>query len=243
MRKVPAIILFCVISTGALCAQTDPIRSRPKTTFDWSGFYLGAQGSFVSTDFTINNVASPAHFFNDPGDPIKISRSGFLPGAFAGLQRQFGEWVVGLEAGTAFGSHQGHLRALGPNALTNYYSSVSELANLSGRVGYSFDRVLVFGKAGISGSKLKTSADEYPDYDHFGGSSARHVGFHVGLGTEFAFTDNLIAGIDYTHHAFGSKNHYGFDNSGDVYGLYNVSMKSNVNSVNFRVYYKFDGLK
>ncbi|TIS12923.1 MAG: porin family protein, partial [Mesorhizobium sp.] len=72
-----------------------------------------------------------------------------------------------------------------------------------GRLGYAFDRFLVYGDAGVAFTKYKIAETE-PFPDSFGGGS--RVGWTAGLGAEYALTDHWTAGAEWNYYDFGTRN-------------------------------------
>ena len=56
---------------------------------------------------------------------------------------------------------------------------------------------------------MATGADEVPAFNHFGSSSERHNGWTIGAGLEYAFTREVIFGVEYNYIDLESKRHVG----------------------------------
>ena len=129
---------------------------------------------------------------------INGNRDGFIGGGQVGYNYQFGQFVIGLEADgqyVDFGRRRNNLitpanytiapgGTLGlafsfPPANIQFSGnrSMDFLGTVRGRVGYAFDRVLVYGTGGLA----------YNEDD---------LGFAAGGGVEYAFTPNLSAKVE-----------------------------------------------
>jgi outer membrane immunogenic protein len=95
----------------------------------------------------------------------------------------------------------------------NWYST------FRGRAGVAFDRLLVFGTAGIvwgdhrasTGVTFATGGGPAFVYDgaaHFGSRSGNLTGTVVGGGVEYAFWNNLSVKAEYLFLSFQGANHY-----------------------------------
>ncbi len=93
------------------------------------------------------------------------------------------------------------------------------LATVTGRVGYAFDRWLVYGKGGAAwarnrytirnlvdwgtpGNFCATGAVGFADCNPTG--AATTAGWTAGFGVSYALSGNWSAGIEYDHYGFGS---------------------------------------
>src|SRR5215469_9737037 len=98
---------------GAVCAADMPLKAPlpPPAVWDWSGFYVGAGGSFNWTHFdqSLQGVSGLISFFDGPvlvgagqeGGPFfdfDRNKSGFAPDVQLGYMHQFaGGWLGGLK--------------------------------------------------------------------------------------------------------------------------------------------------
>ncbi len=76
-------------------------------------------------------------------------------------------------------------------------------AALRGRVGYAFDRTLIYAAGGVAFTNLKTS--EYVLGVPRGDVSGTKTGWTIGVGIEHTFTERLLARIEYRYADFGTK--------------------------------------
>jgi outer membrane immunogenic protein len=167
-----------------------PIQPAPPTyipaIFSWTGYYFGVEagGGFGNADWTD---------LLQPTVTATVNPSGFLVGAFSGLNYQVGSFVVGLDVdfdGTWLNGST--MDAVGGLLQTKVFWT----STASGRVGVAFDRLLLYFKAG--------GAFAY-DRDFFNvglaqsiGSTYR-IGWNVGGGLDYAFSDNWIARLEYDY--------------------------------------------
>ena len=85
------------------------------------------------------------------------------------------------------------------------------LASLRGRVGYAFDRTLIFATGGIAFTQFSAEADLCNGASLNADQSL--TGWTVGAGAEYAFTDNWIGRLEYRYYDFGDD---ALDGFGDV---------------------------
>lgn len=190
MYKIIALASALVLSSSALAMAADLIEQNAASpvafetpAFTWTGAYVGISGGAGWLD----GSATKFRRFHDEQD---FDGSAF--GAFAGYNWQFSNGiVVGVEGDIEYNSNDDEFfgyRKFG----TDWAGSVR------GRVGYAFDRLLVFGTAGWAMAKGHI---EYPCVDE----SETFSGWTAGAGVDYAVTDKIFVRGEYRFSDFGSK--------------------------------------
>jgi opacity protein-like surface antigen len=193
--------------------------------YDWTGFYLGA---FAGAGVGNADWGFQPGFFPAGGTGANSRPAGVLVGGAAGYNKQYGQWVVGLEGDIAATNAKGgagcatnEFNALFPIG-QNCNADVKWVATGTAKLGYAWDRVMVYGKAG--GAWADTKLDAACNSDPFlfvnlncfasGGPNlfAQHsiatfgqFGWVVGAGFELALTPSWSAKAEYNYINFGSK--------------------------------------
>jgi outer membrane immunogenic protein len=160
------------------------------TGYDWTGFYVGAHGGygFGKTEDSL--------FENDT--------EGFIAGGQVGYNHQFGNWVAGLEADASYSDLNNDDDNAGFDAELNY------LATVRGRVGFAFDKALVYGTGGVAFGEV--------DYDNGVDSDKKtQVGYAVGAGLEYGLTQNLSVKGEYLYVDLGDEDFGGENVSFDAH--------------------------
>jgi outer membrane immunogenic protein len=195
---IGGVTLAFLPSLSARAADMTPIAQRATSgyipaQFYWSGFYLGAAlGDAWGTSTFTDLIAVPPQI----GTP---SLNGILFGGLVGLNYQFGSWVIGIEGDVMGTWANGSVNdAAGNNLQTKVFST----ASLTGRLGFAFDRLLIYGKGG-------GALDYDRDFITVGGvetiGTTNHLGWTVGGGLDYAFTEHWIARFEYDYFKFSSK--------------------------------------
>ena len=148
------------------------------TTYDWTGFYVGINGGY-----------GWGRFPNSGGAALG-SAGGGLVGGTVGYNWQWDQFVAGLEADLDWADVGDNDPATGTRGRLNY------LGTVRGRLGYAFDRVLLYGTGGLAYGGVKLSSP-------FGSHDETQVGWTVGGGVEFAVWRNLSAKIEYRYTDLG----------------------------------------
>ena len=144
----------------------------------WSGAYVGAYGGYnwMNADLSPGNV-NGIHGLNG--------------GAFLGYNYQLdNNFVVGLEG---MGGISGAEASDGGTTIEQEWD-----ASLRARMGYAFENSMVYGLAGIAGTRA-TAADATQN------DSQTHLGWTVGAGLETFITENITARVEYDFANYGSQ--------------------------------------
>ena len=235
MKKflLAATALSALLAGPAMAADL-PVRYSPPPApvvvsyYSWTGCYIGGNvgGMWVKKDWSdpVTGLSYGGHNAN-----------GWLGGVQAGCNYQVGGWVFGLQGDYDWSSASGsNVNALFP-AVTDS-SSVRSLASVTGRVGYAWDRFLGYVKGG--------GAWERDNYTITGitpggvisvSTSDTRSGWTVGIGGEYAFTNNLSGFIEYDWYGFGTRTAT-FVGPG---GLIPIDIKENKSVLKVGLNYKF----
>jgi outer membrane immunogenic protein len=198
--------LTAVASAADLPRRAAPPVFVPVPVFTWTGFYAGINAGYafdagkegpnsfpVASRFTAAGTPQVATFSKD-------SQDGFSGGAQIGYNYQFTPGsgvVVGIEADAQyvdFGRERNRFSATGPLAAQQVFnpagvSGLDYFGTVRGRLGYAFDRTLVYGTGGFAyGSG---SADR--SFGGYAGNDSFRTGYAVGGGIEYALpTDSFL---------------------------------------------------
>jgi outer membrane immunogenic protein len=147
-----AVLGFTTASFAAdLPSRRPPAPYVAVPVFTWTGFYIGGNvgggnGGFRTTNFNgpaagggVVGVTRPGAFNNNS--------TGFTGGGQIGYNYQIGNFVIGVEADASYTDFS-RTRLLGGG--NSARDSLSYLGTVRGRVGYAWDRVLVYGTGGFA---------------------------------------------------------------------------------------------
>jgi outer membrane immunogenic protein len=199
MKKL--LLAFAAALLGGAASAADlgpvPVYAPPPVLvplYTWTSCYIGAN---VGGIWTNNN-------WNDPvlGGLGSNTASGALGGLQAGCNYQLGSWVVGVSAdydSTKANSNNVSLLFPAGFAVTDL-TQIKAVGSVAGRVGYAWDRILVYAKVGAAwmvgsyafqaGGVSFATGDGTPD------------GWTMGIGGEYAFLNWLTAFIEYDYYHF-----------------------------------------
>jgi outer membrane immunogenic protein len=219
LALLPALALLALAAVGSARAadlSVAPIYKAPPQVaapaYNWSGFYVGVNGGGGWGTSSWDGTGS-------------FNLSGAVVGGTAGMDRQIGHAVLGLEGDVDWSNLKGTATTLAcPAGCT---TNNDWLATVRGRAGYAFDRFLPYVTGGLAVGDIKAATPG------FAGATQTTAGWTVGGGVELALTNNWTAKAEYLHVDLGNMN-CGF--SCGVVANNNVSLKSDVvrGGVNFR---------
>ena len=120
----------------------------PAPIFSWTGFYVGANAGFIRSTAAATDLGG----YWRRNETIHSSGSGVLGGIQAGYNYQVGDIVFGLEADLAATSANAKANS---NADRADQHKTSALGTVRGRVGYAFDRTLLYVTGGLAYGNVK----------------------------------------------------------------------------------------
>ena len=159
--------------------------------YSWTGFYVGAQAGGGWNNSRWDDAVDPV--FNTNG-------SGAIFGGQIGYNYQINQFVIGMEVDLAGSTAQGAAECAANQVCE---AKQDYLASARGRLGYTIDRLHVYGDGGLAFTNYKFDSFTSSFHESFSGGS--RVGWTAGLGVEYAFTDHWTGGFEWNYYDFGSK--------------------------------------
>jgi outer membrane immunogenic protein len=210
-----------------------PPPPAPTPVFSWTGFYVGVNGGYGwgNHDVTFdaaNDVAGP--FITDGHVPRSVDShaNGGLIGGTIGYNWQWTpRFVFGLEADLDWADIKGSGSVATPAFLdfdpfnTFGEQKLTAFGTFRGRLGYAFDRVLVYGTGGLAygRTELNTSIIDVlggrlcgsPGLCATASTDKWRAGWTVGGGLEWAFSPPWSLKVEYLYYDLGSVSQTQFD--------------------------------
>src|SRR5882724_11246942 len=156
--------VFCIVALAAIAsapavAADMPVKARPMAVdpvYHWSGFYIGGGTGGVWT--TAHRFMPDLPLVGVPPTLFTARSNDWIYNVHAGVQGQWGRWVLGLEG--AYNGTQKNMRADAsvspPEPFTTLSATflVTDLVTIGPRVGYTWDRLMVYGTGGYAGANI-----------------------------------------------------------------------------------------
>ncbi len=204
MRALAASFLLFAGTAAAHAADLPPQPMPYKApvmvstpVVNWTGCYVGGHAGYAwsRSNYTLDNGTGLVESFSD-------NPSNFMGGGQVGCQYQFsGNWVVGIEGTWSWDKLQQtdisvinpvHQRTLG----------INQIATATGRLGYAWDRWMLYAKGGFADAKIDTYAINTAN-GVFGDANAWQTGWTVGGGLEYMVMPSLVIGAEFNYYRFG----------------------------------------
>jgi outer membrane immunogenic protein len=191
--------------------------------FTWTGFYAGLNAGYGW------NVGDSRYY--DPAFRNGKRSGGFVGGAQAGYNYQFGMFVGGLETDLQYAA----VGNKGASYGTTYYPGDSDgfFGTIRARAGVAVDRALVYGTGGfaygdIGGNRGYDTLLGYHSGDEI------NWGWTLGGGVEYAITNNFTAKVEGLYVDLDTKDNY------TLGGRVNVDRDAEFGVLRAGVNYKFN---
>lgn len=228
-----SVALGALIGGGVANAADLPRYKAPPPMvapyYNWTGIYFGG---FVGTAW---GHADRTYVAPPTTGNVNVRGAGVVAGLTVGANYQVGYWVFGAEADYAWTNYNGSKSC--PNTfVATCHSDADGLATFTGRLGYAWDRVLLYAKGGGAWKQ----GDENFTFNGTGqvGGTAQddRSGWTVGGGLEFGFLGPWSAKVEYNYMDFGTKR---LTFSNRVGGLNErADIKEHINVVKFGINYR-----
>ena len=165
--------------------------------FTWTGCYIGAHAGAGWTDKTVS-VPSIV-----PGVSVTGHTFGPLGGGQVGCNLQFGGWVIGIEGEGSAADIRGDTTQTIQGITGTAHAETDWLASATARLGWTWDRWMIYGKGGAAwaGDKYSLSIPVFPEQET---ASETRTGWTVGGGIEWALWNNWSAKAEYNYYDFGT---------------------------------------
>lgn len=230
MNRIAALLAGAAFSAAATSAIAADAVYDFAPVYDWTGAYLGAQVGY--------GWGNGSARYDGGSNPYSdISPDGFLGGIYGGYNHQFSNrWVLGVDADItwhgaddwAYRQAPGFPPLNDPNYMDG--QDIKWSAALRGKVGYAADRWLPYVAGGVSVAKVNLGNIDAGAYTDFG--DATFTGWNIGVGVDYAWSDNLLLRAEYRYTDFGSKNV-------DHPSFYPSTWDLQTSEVRFGIAYKF----
>ncbi|MER9407189.1 porin family protein [Mesorhizobium caraganae] len=218
MKKLLLALSLSLLASSAYAA--DAIIAEAAPVFSWTGGYIGLQAGYAWGNGNVDQIGGPGFIDTDP--------DGFLGGVYGGYNYQMSNnIVIGAELDIVYANVDGSGQVFLAPGVPAGVSATEEL-NWSGaarlRLGYAADRFLPYIAGGVAFGDIDISNDNGP-----GSFGDTFTGWTIGVGLDYAMTDNLLLRAEYRYTDFGSESFEDFASDVDL----------KTNEVRFGIAYKF----
>jgi outer membrane immunogenic protein len=196
-----------ILALGVPAASAADIRRPvyqapplPIPIFRWTGCYIGGHagggwGHKTWSDPFLGGLEFSSH-----------DVSGWLAGGQTGCDYQIGAALFGVEGQYSWANLKGEsVDTLSAGTLSDH-TRVEALGSITARLGYAWDRTLLYLKGGAAFARDKYhSTDLTIGGATFAETKETHWGWTIGTGIEYAFATNWSAKAEYNYMDFGTR--------------------------------------
>ena len=204
MKNVALGLLAAVAMTGtAVAADMAPRYAKAPPAIavqvtNWTGLFIGGEGGGAwgrdRMDFPTPLTTTGTY-----------DTSGAIAGGVIGYNYQApgSNWVFGVEGNFDWADIKGS--AVCPNIAFNCRTKIDSIFTGTGRLGYAWDRVMVYGKGGYAWARGRADVVVPATGVINDGSSVDRDGYTLGAGLEYMFAPNWSAKVEYDYYHFNTK--------------------------------------
>jgi outer membrane immunogenic protein len=214
VKKLLLGLSFSLLASTAIAADAvvEEVVVAAPSVFIWTGGYVGLQGGYAWGDGRLAETVG--------NDSLDFEPDGFIGGAYAGYNYQMtNNFVIGGEVDVVYADVDD---ANDDTLLFPEFQELNWSAAARLRVGYAVDRFLPYIAGGVAVGDIEAAYSGNNINDTF-------VGWTIGGGFDYAFTDNLVFRAEYRFTDFGSES---FEDEG-------LELDLQTNEVRLGVAYKF----
>jgi outer membrane immunogenic protein len=186
--------------------------------FSWTGFYIGANAGYFAGKDSTSIAADPVGWGAAGAANINlltpgfVNPNGFIGGGQIGYNWQVNDFLLGIEADASYRDQSTGraFRGFTTVNLGDAFTTTTQarfLGTVRPRIGWAVDHALLY----LTGGLAVTNAKFSDSFGAFGNtvvaavsSDTTRTGWTVGVGIEYAFTNNWSAKAEYLYADFGS---------------------------------------
>ena len=240
MRKAPLFVAALALFAGSQTVfAADLPRAAPAPVYvapvwTWTGFYIGAHAGYGGNEFE--------YLFNAPAIPISgttsVTSSGEFAGGQIGYNWQSGNWVFGIEADIAWAAIKAEVTAASGPVTATAGSELEWFGTVRGRLGYTWDRFMLYATGGYAYGSVKNSATALAAFVVPVGAvasvSTTRSGWTVGGGFEYGLTPNWSVKTEYLYIDLGRDTIFSSP-------IFSIDEDTTVHTIKAGVNYRFGG--
>jgi len=151
-----------------------PVLAAPAPAYDWSGAYVGLGYGTSAADYSLGPATSP---------PLPASSTALTDGNSASIHAGY----LLQRGALVYGGELAYSKLSDTNFPGVPDEKIDRAIDLKGKIGYSANRVLVYGILGYSQVRFSSPGDE----------GFTNSGPAFGLGVDVAATNRLTVGLEY----------------------------------------------
>jgi opacity protein-like surface antigen len=197
MKTVVAATCVAAFACATAARAADLKVKPPAAVPGWMGPYVGVHAGYLGGGGETTFPGSAEFHFVDP--------QGFVGGVLAGYSMQRGRAVLGLEGDLALTTAKESIDTGFPPdpTVTQLETRINWSSHVRGRVGYAFDRAMMFVAGGVAVAGVENRA-----VDNAAGVTATwkdtRVGWSLGGGIDVLTAWSMLLRVEYLYDNYGT---------------------------------------
>jgi outer membrane immunogenic protein len=224
-------------SAADMAVKAPPPAPLP-VIYNWSGFYIGANGGWAQSRNCVDlvNVVVLGTFAEGCNE-----RSGGVVGGQIGYRWQANQWVFGVEAQGDWADLSSTRNSLLFPGIFSTRTKTDGIGLFTGQIGYAWNAALLYVKGGAAVTSNRFSIHDNLNFGlELASASATRWGGTAGVGFEYGFSPNWSFGVEYNHLWMGDANN-SFTAPTLTAAVLNNRITQDVDMVTLRINYRFGG--
>lgn len=196
MKFILATAAMALMASTAMAAdlivEEVGVVDVPADAYDWSGLYIGVNAGFGALKADQPYGDYDGYWYGSYYGNDEVSGNGFSAGVGAGVNAQFGSFVLGLDGDINWTNIEASADDEG------YYEIKSDwdwYATLRAKAGVAIDSLLLYATAGVAAVNTTYSfcyyAGDCGDYSYDESYTQTQFGLAAGVGAEVAVTEDI----------------------------------------------------
>ena len=241
MRKLSRLAAGSVIAAatalgGASVALADgysPKRVAYERPADWSGVYFGVGSGYQWSGIDQTFTAYPVS--------VTYEHDAAIVSAHIGLQHQFGNVVLGAEAGWLSTLRDDPARTGDPCHVGGFFCTnrLNDILTVGARVGWAAGHWMPYVTGGYASGRFAYEEITTATGVKFADGSTRHGGWYVGAGFEWIVSPGWTTGLEYRHYDFGERSAIPNTPAGAPVGVDIYTQDATVDTITARVSWRW----
>jgi len=249
VSNVLAVLLAGGAAQAADLATKMPVKAPPVQAFSWTGFYIGIEAGYGWAKNDFSNSYDPLNPTTLQVADASYNLDGGFVGGQIGYNYQFANNIVlGVEADVAWADISGsgsYFNGVASSCIQSNdpcSSKIDALGNITARLGYAFDHLLVYAKGGAAWASFSQTAgftDPLGLNSYQATSDSTRWGWTIGAGAEYAVTNNWSVKVEYNYADFGNSDVTFNFVPGGITNPYVATVSQNLQTLKAGINYRF----
>ncbi len=216
-----------------MAVKAPPPAPAPVAVYDWTGFYIGANGGWAQSHNCLDFVTAGGIVADGCATP-----SGGVVGGQIGYRWQTNQFVFGIE-GQGDWADITNTRLSLVDPAVSIRSKTDAIGLITGQLGWAWNAALLYVKGGAAVTGSNVNVFDTATGLGLASASSTRWGATVGVGFEYGFSPGWSIGAEYDHLFMGHSDNT-FAVVSPVFLATGARVSQDIDMVTLRLNYKFN---